>query len=104
LLPTAAYYTGLAAIRAGLGDLTGLSPFASGVVIIGVARVLTSACFFLVAERVTGSGRAAAGASLVYAANPMFLFWRFQAPRASAGQAQPGWFHKKQHQQTRRDS
>jgi hypothetical protein len=29
----------------------------------------------LVAERVTGSGQAAAAASLVYAANPMFLFW-----------------------------
>ncbi len=75
LLPTAAYYPGLGAVTAGLVDLTGLSPFASGVLIIGVARVLFSACFFLVAERVTGSGRAAAGASLIYAANPMFLFW-----------------------------
>jgi hypothetical protein len=75
LLPTASFYPGLAALTAGFVDLTGLSPFASGLLIIGVARVLVSACFFLVADRVTGSNRAAAGASLVYAANPMFLFW-----------------------------
>ncbi|HEV2029136.1 MAG TPA: hypothetical protein VGS16_11505 [Candidatus Dormibacteraeota bacterium] len=75
LLPTAAFYPGLGAATAGLADLTGLSPFVSGVLIIGAGRILISACFFLVAERATGSARAAAGASLVYAANPLFLFW-----------------------------
>jgi hypothetical protein len=75
LLPTAAYYPGLAALTAGFVDLTGLSTFVSGLLIIGVARVLFSVCFFLVARRITRSDRAAAGASLVYAANPMFLFW-----------------------------
>ena len=75
LLPTASYYPGLAAITAGLVDLTGFSPFVSGLLIIGVARVVFSASFFFVAEAVTKSDRAAAGASLIYAANPMFLFW-----------------------------
>ena len=75
ILPTAAYYPGLGALTVALVDLTGLSPFAAGIVIIGIARVLLSACFFLIAERVTESDRAAAGASLIYAANPMFLFW-----------------------------
>ena len=75
LLPTAAYYPGLAAITAGLVNLTGLSAFISGLIVIGVTRVLISACFFLIAEKVTGSSRAAAGASLIYATNPMFLFW-----------------------------
>ena len=75
LLPAAAYYPGLAAITAGLVNVTGLSTFASGLIVIGVARVLISACFFMIAEKVTGSSRAAAGASLIYAANPMFLFW-----------------------------
>jgi Dolichyl-phosphate-mannose-protein mannosyltransferase len=75
LLPTASYYPGLSALTAGLVDLTGLSPFAAGVLVIGVARILMSACVFLVAEKVTGSDRAAAGASIIYAANPMFLFW-----------------------------
>lgn len=75
LLPTAAVYPGLAASTAGLVALTGLSPFISGVLIIGAARLLLSACFFLVAERLTRSPRAAAAASLIYAANPLFLFW-----------------------------
>jgi hypothetical protein len=75
LLPTAAYYPGLAAITAGLVDLTDLSTFASGLIVIGVARILIVACFFLIAERVTGSCRAASLASLVYITNPMFLFW-----------------------------
>ena len=59
----------------GLVNLSGLSPFASGLIVIGIARLLFSACFFLIAERVTRSDRAAAGASLIYVANPMFLFW-----------------------------
>jgi hypothetical protein len=75
LLPTAAYYPGLAALTAGLVDLTGLSPFVSGLLVIAVARVLVSACFFLAAERITGSSLVGAGAGLIYAANPMFLLW-----------------------------
>jgi len=75
LLPTASYYPGLAAVTAGLVDLTGFSTFVAGLLVIGAARILMSACFFLVAEEIMGSGLAAAAASLVYAANPMFLFW-----------------------------
>jgi hypothetical protein len=75
LLPTASYYPGLAALTAGLVDLTGLSMFTAGLLVIGVARVLFCACFYLVAERITGSGRGAAAATLVYMANPMFLAW-----------------------------
>jgi len=75
LLPTAAYYPGLAAATAGLVDLTGLSTFVAGLLIIGAARVLICVCLFLVAERVTRSSLAAAAASLVYTANPLFLFW-----------------------------
>ena len=75
LLPTASYYPGLAGVAAGLVSLTGLSVFVSGLLIIGAARLLISACFFLIAERMTGSALAAAAASLVYSANPMFLFF-----------------------------
>ena len=75
LLPTAPYYPGLAALTAGLIHLTGLSVFTAGLLLVGIARVLFCTCFYLVAERITGSGRGAAAASLVYAANPMFLFW-----------------------------
>jgi len=75
LLPTAAYYPGLAATAATIVSLTGLSTFAAGLITIGVARLLISACFYLIAEKVTGSSRGAGAASLIYAANPMFLFW-----------------------------
>ena len=75
LLPTAAFYPGLAAITAGLVGLTGLSPFIAGTLIIGAARLLISACFFLVAERITDAPRGAAAASLIYFTNPLFLFW-----------------------------
>jgi hypothetical protein len=75
LLPTAAYYPGVAAVCASLVDLTGLSPFVSGLLIIGASRLIISACLFLIAEKATKSSVAAAGASLLYAANPMFLFW-----------------------------
>jgi hypothetical protein len=75
LLPTAAYYPGLAAVTATLANLTGLSIFVSGLIIIGVGRLLITACLFLIAEKVTGSHRGAGMASLLYAANPCFLFW-----------------------------
>ena len=75
LLPTASYYPGLAGVTAGLVSLTGLSIFVSGLLVIGAARLLISACFFLIAERMTGSALGGAAASLVYAANPMFLFF-----------------------------
>ena len=75
LLPTAAYYPGLGAVTAGLVDLTGLSVFTSGLILVGAARVLIIVAVFVVAEMVTNSSRAASVTSLIYAANPMFLFW-----------------------------
>jgi hypothetical protein len=75
LLATAAYYPGLGALTAGVVELTGLSIFAAGLLVVGITRVLLSAYFYLIFERVTHSGRAAALASLIYVANPMFLFW-----------------------------
>lgn len=78
LLPTAAYYPGLATITATLADFTGLSIFVTGLIIIGAARIVISASFYLVAEKVIGSSRGAGMASLLYATNSMFLFWSAQ--------------------------
>jgi hypothetical protein len=75
LLPTAGYYPGLALAAAVLSQFTGVDPFVAGTAVIGLARGVFCAAFFLVAERVTRSDRAAAAAALVYATNPMFLFW-----------------------------
>lgn len=78
LLPTAAYYPGLATITATMADFTGLSIFVSGLIIIGAARIVISASLYLAAEKVTGSSRGAGVASLLYATNSMFLFWSAQ--------------------------
>jgi hypothetical protein len=78
LLPTAAYYPGLAALTASIVRLTGLSVFVSGLIVIGVTRMIIAACLYLAAEKVTGSSRAATLACILYAANPMFLFWSAQ--------------------------
>ena len=78
LLPTASYYPGLGAITATMVNLTGLSTFICGLIIIGVARVVISASFFFIAEQVTGSARGASAGSLLYATNSMFLFWSAQ--------------------------
>jgi len=75
LLATAAYYPGLGALTAGLTELTGLSVFVAGLLVIGIGRILVCAFFYLIFESVTHSGRAAAAASLIYMANPMFLLW-----------------------------
>ena len=75
LLPTAAYYPGLGALTAAVVELTGLSMFAAGLLVLGVVRVIVCACCYLIFESVTHSGRAAAAASLIYMANPMFLLW-----------------------------
>lgn len=75
LLSTAPYYPGMAALTAATVSLTGLSVFVAGLLVIGVARVIISATFFLVALRVTGSVRGASLAGLIYASNPLFLAW-----------------------------
>lgn len=75
LLPASAYYPGLAGVSAALVSVTGLNTFIAGLLVIGAGRILISGCFFLVSEKVTGSARAAGVAGLIYAANPMFLYW-----------------------------
>jgi len=75
LLATAAYYPGLGALTGGVVELTGLSMFTAGLLVVGITRVLLCAYFYLIFESVTHSGRAAALASLIYMANPMFLLW-----------------------------
>lgn len=78
ILPVTTVFPGLASVTAGLAELAGVSVFAAGVVVIGVARLTLMATLFLLFERVTGSSRVAGLAALIYAANPNFLFWSGQ--------------------------
>jgi hypothetical protein len=75
LLPASSVYPGLETATADIVDLTGLSPFVAGLLLIAIARLLFCASLFYVMQQVTGSSRTAAAATLIYASNPMFLFW-----------------------------
>lgn len=74
LLPTAAFYPGLAGIAAALVDAAKLEPFVAGLLVMSVARVIALGAVVLVLERILHSSLAAGLGALIYAANPMFLF------------------------------
>jgi len=78
LLPITAYYPGLHLITAAVSELTGLPIFASGLIVLGLGRMVMMATLFLFYEQVGRSGRIAALAALLYAANPNFVFFTAQ--------------------------
>ena len=71
-------FPGLELFTAATADLTGLSLFASGVLVIGVGRLALMLALFLFLERVTLSPRAAGVGIAVYACNPSFLYFDSQ--------------------------
>lgn len=73
LLRISPEFPGLEAATAVAGMSSGLGSFPLAIVLIGVARVVTMLSLFLVVSTVTGSGRVAGIASVVYAANASFL-------------------------------
>ena len=75
ILPATAAYPGLEAPTAAISALTGLSTFAAGLVVIGLARLIMMFALFLLYEAVTGSARVAALAAGLYAASPHYLFF-----------------------------
>jgi hypothetical protein len=78
LNPAAAGYPGLATVTAAVSQLTGLSIFVSGVIVIGMARAILCLVLFLFLERIIGSPRAAGIGVLVYACNSSFLYFDAQ--------------------------
>lgn len=68
----------LATITAAVAQLTGLSIFHAGLLVIGTARAVLILALFLFLERLTGSSRAAGIGILVYACNPSFLYFDAQ--------------------------
>jgi hypothetical protein len=71
-------FPGLEAVTAAVAQLTGLSIFHAGVVVIGLGRVVLMLALFLLLERVTGSARGAGIGIAVYACNPSFLYFDSQ--------------------------
>jgi len=71
-------FPGLSTVTAGLSELSGLSIFQAGLILIGIARVTLTLALFLFLERTIGSARAAGIGVVVYACNPSFLYFDAQ--------------------------
>jgi hypothetical protein len=71
-------FPGLETTTAAIVQLTGLSIFHAGIVLIGVARAGLMLALFLAIERISGSARAAGIGVAVYALNPSFLYFDSQ--------------------------
>lgn len=71
-------YSGIVSITAALSRLSGLGIVPCGLILIGVAKALVSGGLFLFVERCTRSARLAGIASLIYVANPNFVFFDAQ--------------------------
>jgi hypothetical protein len=78
LIRATGYYPGLAVATDALVRLTGLSVYASGLILIGCARLILVGALFLLIDELLGSPRAAGVAVVVYAAGPNFLYWDAQ--------------------------
>jgi hypothetical protein len=74
-VPATAFYPGLATITSLLVSLSGLSPFAAGLLVIGAARLVLFLALFLLYEQVSGSARIGSLATLFYMGNANFLFF-----------------------------
>ena len=75
LLPISPYYPGMEIFTTALSSLTGLSLFASGSLLIGVAHILFALAIYLFFEHFTDSPRMAGIAAVLYMANPGYLFF-----------------------------
>lgn len=78
LLPVSPLFPGLPSITAAIVSLTGLSTFAAGTIIIGVARLIMVIALFLLAEEVSRSSRVAGLTTLFFMCNSNFLYWGVQ--------------------------
>ncbi|HEY7419034.1 MAG TPA: hypothetical protein VH593_27885 [Ktedonobacteraceae bacterium] len=75
LLPISPFYPGLEIATSAISSMTGLSLFASGILLIGVARLVLVLSLYFCFELFTSSPRAAGIATVLYMANPAFLFF-----------------------------
>lgn len=78
LLPVSGYYPGLEVVTDAVHQVTGLSPFVAGTVVLVLARVVLALGLLGLVTVVVGSTRAGAIAVLVYVLNSQFLFFNSQ--------------------------
>jgi hypothetical protein len=78
LLPVSPLYPGLENIAVALVQLGGLDIFSAGIITVLVARAIFVFVLFLFYEKTSESPRLAGIATLIYAANPHFIFFDAQ--------------------------
>ncbi|HKD75703.1 MAG TPA: hypothetical protein VKB76_09420, partial [Ktedonobacterales bacterium] len=78
LLPISPFYPGLEMLTNALSSITGLSVFAAGTVVGGVARLILILALFLLFEMISSSSRIAGIGVLIYVTSPHFLFFDSQ--------------------------
>jgi hypothetical protein len=78
ILEVSPYYPGLEGATSALMDLTGMSAFGAGLVLVGAARLTLAIGLFLLFRRISGSARTAGLGAALYAGNPNFLFFGAQ--------------------------
>ena len=72
LLPVSPHYPGLEEVTAALSSITGLSVFASGLIVAGVAHLLFVIVLYILFREIGGSYRIAGIAVLCYSTNALF--------------------------------
>src|SRR5205085_10220088 len=75
LLPASPFYPGLEIMTNALSTVSRLSIFQAGMIVIGIARLVMILSLFLLYEQITKSARIAGIATILYMANPHFLFF-----------------------------
>ncbi|MBA2556915.1 MAG: hypothetical protein H0V12_06155 [Chloroflexi bacterium] len=75
LLPVTAFYPGLQTVTSTVSSVTGLPIFESGVVVLGAGRLVLLLGLFLFVEQASASPRLAGIATLIYMANPNFVYF-----------------------------
>lgn len=78
LIPIVQFFPGTSALTVAVGDLTGLSIWHSGQLVVALLHVATLFAVFCVGEVQLGSARAGAVAALVYAVNPSAIYFDTQ--------------------------
>lgn len=75
VLPVSPFYPGLESIVSALNKIGGLDVFVAGVILIGAARLVFVIALYMFYRRISGSEQLASVATLLYMANPSFVFF-----------------------------
>lgn len=75
VLPVSPYYPGMENIVSALNKIGGFDVYWAGVIVIGIGRIVFVISLYMFYRRVSGSEQLAGIATLLYMANPSFLFF-----------------------------